>query len=86
MPAPGVVNSLQLLSVPKGSLPATSWAFAGQDREESAKRVSSNLKVNTVLVVAGMGQEHRLGRWMKLKGEGIVNGTSVVALHPRTFT
>lgn len=79
LPAPGVVNCLQILSVPKDSFPSTSWAYEG---DASSRRTSS--KVSTVLLVAGMGQEHRLGRWMKLKGDGVVNGTIVVALHPRT--
>lgn len=80
--AAGVVNSLQIISVPKDSLPQTSWVFP--DGDVVAKRTPS--KVSTLLLVAGMGQEHRLGRWMKLKGDGVVNGTIVVALHPRTLT
>lgn len=82
--AAGVVNSLQLISVPKDSLPQTSWAFSKLDGDVAAKRSPS--KVSTLLLVAGMGQEHRLGRWMKLKGDGVINGTIVVALHPRTLT
>ncbi|KNZ72506.1 hypothetical protein J132_02933 [Termitomyces sp. J132] len=61
IPAPGVVNSLQLLSPPpeKGG-------------------------TQPILLIAGMGQEHRFGRWLNLK-EGVVNGTIVVAFSPRTL-
>jgi len=82
IPAPGFVNSLQLISTPKDAFPPTSWASL---REGGKSSLTSISKVNTVLVVAGMGQEHRLGRWMKLKGDGVVNGAVVVALHPRTL-
>jgi len=33
-----------------------------------------------VLVVAGVGQEPRLGRWLKLKGEGVVNSAVVLSI------
>lgn len=82
--AAGVVNSLQIISVPKDSLPQTSWVFPKRDENDIASKRTPS-KVNTLLLVAGMGQEHRLGRWMKLKGDDTVNGTMVVALHPRTL-
>jgi ribosomal RNA-processing protein 9 len=87
VPAPGFVNSLQLISTPKDVFPSASWASLNKDSESSLiQRISTSAsKVNTVLLVAGMGQEHRLGRWMKLNGDGVVNGTIVVALHPRTL-
>lgn len=85
IPAPGFINSLQLISTPMDAFKSTSWA-AGQSGESVATRTSpSASKSSTVLLVAGMGQEHRFGRWMKLKGDGVVNGTIVVALHPRTL-
>lgn len=82
LPAAGVVNSLQLISVPKDAFPGTSWVFAKHDSEARAKRAAP---AAALLLVAGVGQEHRLGRWMRLKGDGVVNGTLVVALHPRTL-
>jgi len=87
IPAPGFVNSLQLISTPKDVFPSASWASLNKDSESSfTQRTSTSAsKVTTVLLVAGMGQEHRLGRWMKLNGDGVVNGTIVVALHPRTL-
>jgi ribosomal RNA-processing protein 9 len=86
IPAPGFVNSLQLISAPAGAFTSASWAVS-QGRESSAAKETSSLasKSSTVLLVAAMGQEHRFGRWMKLKGDGVVNGAMVVALHPRTL-
>ncbi|KAI0038624.1 WD40 repeat-like protein [Auriscalpium vulgare] len=75
--APGVINSLQFISPPKGSLDDLTWA---QD-ERSVKTPTS--KVTSVLLVAGVGQEMRLGRWVTVKGDGTRNGALVVALHPR---
>ncbi|KAF7978547.1 hypothetical protein HWV62_45456 [Athelia sp. TMB] len=77
VPALGVANSLQLLPIPGDALTTASWTAVSDKPKRGAK-------VTSVLLVAGMGQEHRLGRWMKVKEEGAVNGTVVVALHPRT--
>jgi len=86
IPAPGFINSLQLLSTPKDAFPPDSWAFPKQGAEpQIPKQTSSSSTVSTILLVAGMGQEHRFGRWMKVKGDGVVNGTIIVALHPRTL-
>lgn len=86
IPAAGFVNSLQLISTPKHAFPPTSWALNHDGETMLTKQTqASSTKVNTILLVAGVGQEHRLGRWMKLSGDGVVNGTVVVALHPRTL-
>ncbi|KAJ6605078.1 WD40-repeat-containing domain protein [Mycena sp. CBHHK59/15] len=77
VPAPGVVNSLQFLSPPKEFFAEAEWA---QPRESTAKRKIGG----GALLVAGLGQEHRLGRWLSLK-EGVVNGAIVVAFSPRTL-
>ena len=77
VPAPGVANSLQLLPIPSDALATASWTAVSDKPKRGAK-------VTSVLLVAGMGQEHRLGRWMKIQEGGAVNGTVVVALHPRT--
>ncbi|KAG9313760.1 hypothetical protein JVU11DRAFT_6119 [Chiua virens] len=83
--SPGVVNSLQLLPAPKGFLPSTSWAGT-PDHDPSAKigntNPASNGKpttvkitgVETILLVAGLGQEHRLGRWLIVKGVTTIPG------------
>ncbi|KAK7061829.1 WD-repeats-region domain-containing protein [Favolaschia claudopus] len=73
--ASGVVNSLQLISPPKEFFSAAEWITAP---ESTAKR-----KAAGVVVVAGIGQEHRLGRWLSIK-ENVVNGSLVVALPLKT--
>ena len=51
----------------------------------ATKNKPSVSKVPPVLVVVGVGQEHRLGRWLTLKGNGTVNCAFVVAFFPRTL-
>ena len=65
--APGVVNSIQLLSVPKGV--TYSWGETNKD---------------SVLLVAGVGQETRMGRWIVVKGSSSFNGSLSFILPPRT--
>lgn len=78
IPAPGVVNSLQLL---KGFSKTTAWSTSSSQAEPTSKK---ELEAQPFLLVAGLGQEHRLGRWLKIKG-GAVNQTLVVAFSPRTL-
>ena len=73
---PGVVNSLQFVTPPKDWWEGVSWA---QRRTPGAARGAVAL-----LLVAGLGQETRLGRWITVKEGGARNGTAVLALHPRT--
>ena len=87
IPVPGVINSLQVVSPPKGSLTDASWVWrrAGED----APRIDSGpsmKKSGPVLLVAGVGQEPRLGRWVTVKGDGARNCALVMALHSRTLT
>ncbi|KAI9458507.1 WD40 repeat-like protein [Boletus coccyginus] len=94
VPTPGVVNSLQLLPAPKSFLDGASWAST-PDPDSVVKPgagipapngKSSTVKITGIealLLVAGLGQEHRLGRWLTVKGEGAVNSTVVVAFRPR---
>jgi ribosomal RNA-processing protein 9 len=65
--APGVINSIQLLSVPKGV--TYSWG---------------ETKKGSVLLVAGVGQETRMGRWIVIKGSGSFNGSLSFIFSPRT--
>ncbi|KAF9242301.1 WD40 repeat-like protein [Melanogaster broomeanus] len=98
--APGVVNSLQLLPVPRGALDGASWvspssSASNTDSISKAGTISNGKTsttvdiaikitgIQTLLLVAGLGQEHRLGRWLSVKGEGVVNSTVVMAFHPR---
>ncbi|TFY80355.1 hypothetical protein EWM64_g3654 [Hericium alpestre] len=78
VPAPGVVNSLRFVSPPKGALENATWA----------QPASSGVvpKKSPVLLVAGVGQETRLGRWITVKEGGARNGALVFALHPRTLS
>ncbi|KAJ7209621.1 WD40-repeat-containing domain protein [Mycena pura] len=72
--APGVVNSLQFLSPSSEFYLTAKWA---RPPESTGK-----WKLGAaVLLIAGLGKEHRLGRWLNLK-EG-TNGALVVAF-PRT--
>lgn len=77
IPACGVVNSLQLLTIPKGALDDASWT--GREQRPPTKS-----PVRPALLVVGLGQEHRLGRWLSLKGEGFTNATTVHIVYPRT--
>lgn len=85
IPAPGYVNSLQLLSPPDKALDGVSWAEGNIVAEADLINGHPGAKGNpTVLMVAGISQEPRLGRWRRVKGEGVVNGALVIALHTRT--
>ncbi|TFK53250.1 WD40 repeat-like protein [Heliocybe sulcata] len=79
----GIVNSLQCI-MPSGGTEGLEWA---KQFEPDGSDVGS------VLLVAGVGQEMKFGRWMRLRnqgkdgeGEGAVNCAMVWALHPRTRT
>jgi len=84
-PVPGVINSLQFLSPRKGAMDDASWAHS-VPQADASRFVSeaSSKKPGLVLLVAGTGQEMRLGRWVTVKGDGARNGALVMALHPRT--
>jgi ribosomal RNA-processing protein 9 len=89
VPAPGVINSLQLLSPPNEFFQNAPWITARED-EARAKANGDSIKprqvgIRPVLLVVGIGQEHRLGRWLTVK-KGVVNGAIVFALSPRTLT
>ncbi|KZS87993.1 WD40 repeat-like protein [Sistotremastrum niveocremeum HHB9708] len=73
--AMGFVNSLQLISVPGSYIDEAAWA-----RPPSPP--SSPPSTSVVLLSAALGQEPRLGRWMRMSGEeGARNVALVVALH-----
>lgn len=81
------MNSLQLLAVPHGKLKTDDWKKVtaesdGMDVEEngSAEKQSKRARIPAdVLLVAAMGREPRLGRWIKVK-DGAKNGTLLVHL------
>ncbi|QRV84696.1 WD repeat-containing protein [Ceratobasidium sp. AG-Ba] len=74
--APGFVNSLQLVVGPRDTASSHSWGLPETDPET---RINGESKLppgrgrDEVLLVAGVGQEPRLGRWMKLHGSGEKN-------------
>ena len=69
--APGVVNSLQLLTMPKGFSKTIEWGGSTPSQAAANKEL---------LLVAGLGQEHKLGRWLTVKEGGAVNQALVVLL------
>ncbi|KAF8809411.1 WD40 repeat-like protein [Phlegmacium glaucopus] len=84
IPAPGVVNSLQLLILPKGFSKTIAWGSSSSHPALEPTKKEPNAR--PFLLVAGLGQEHRLGRWLKIKDGGAVNEAMVVAFSPRTLT
>ncbi|CCM05380.1 uncharacterized protein FIBRA_07596 [Fibroporia radiculosa] len=77
--ARGVINSLQFVT------PSMEW-FDTAEWARPSDRVpgKQQSKALSVLMIAGIGQETRFGRWVQQKGEGVLNGALVVALHCRT--
>lgn len=94
LPALGVVNSLQFVNPPNEFFSSASWAMSPVNSKSEAesqrlaqpngKQKPAQLGAAAVLLVAGVGQEMRAGRWIHQKGEGYMNGAVVFALHPRT--
>ncbi|RDB28119.1 putative WD repeat-containing protein C2E1P5.05 [Hypsizygus marmoreus] len=79
VPAPGVVNSLQLISPPQEFFETSSWITTHENttnghppQADSVPQKSGKGGVRPILLVAGMGQEHRLGRWLNIK-DGVTN-------------
>ncbi|KAF8635575.1 hypothetical protein AX15_000225 [Amanita polypyramis BW_CC] len=85
VPAPGVVNSLQLLAAPKGFVSAMRWApTTTENGGVDGVKSSEGKGTLSALLIAGMGQEHRLGRWIKIGKEGKgMNGAIITVLQPR---
>jgi len=84
VPAPGVINSLQLLTVAKGFIKEATWAGEMVRSGDALIRQPKALAVAPFLLVAGIGQEPKLGRWIKVKEGGAKNGTLVFLFSPRT--
>jgi len=92
--APGFVNSLQLIRPPPGSLEGMTWlrdpeavpsvpaadAPLGHINGDDQIRRKIFSRRQDILLVAGIGQEPRLGRWLQLKGNDVRNGAVVFAL------
>lgn len=81
--APGVVNSLQLLTMPKGFLKTIAWGSSlSQAAEPTSQATKKELAAQPFLLVAGLGQEHKLGRWLTVKEGGAVNQAVVIVFSP----
>lgn len=95
IPAPGVVNSLQLFLPPSSFSTAAQWmtqetpitnGVDSMDTDDVPAPSKRKSQAKTVVLVAGMGQEHKCGRWLKVNEGGAVNGTMVVGFTPRTLS
>lgn len=83
IPALGVVNSLQFLSFSGNLSSGYSWMRQSTgSSSNSAAALTAGSK--SLLLVAGVGQEMRLGRWVQKKGEGVLNGALVLGFSART--
>ena len=82
IPAPGIVNSLQVFTPPKDFFSRATWADSINDELTNSAH-DPNFVRQPVIIVAGLGQEHRFGRWITIK-EGVSNGAMVFAVAPRT--
>lgn len=88
IPAPGFVNSLQLLTPSVSLVDFSRWRASDNlpkrtttfDEQPQPKALVEKKDTKTTLVlIASVAQEPRLGRWMKLK-EGVRNGVVVAHL------
>ncbi|KAG7093625.1 hypothetical protein E1B28_007289 [Marasmius oreades] len=80
----GIVNSLHFVTPPKETAESLLWvasSFGSSQTDDRAQRSDTALK--PALLVAGIGQEHRLGRWMNTKDQGGKNESVVFALLPK---
>lgn len=102
VPAPGVINSLQMISPPIGALdearwvsqpPAPSAELKGQDSDSDDSlpdphpsvalgKLAKHSSRRHCVITAAIAQEPRLGRWLRIAGEGTGsrNGVLVVAV------
>nr|AOR51842.1 Rrp9 [Phaffia rhodozyma] len=100
IPAKGFVNSLQLITPSSSILDFTNWrsqnksasssvsSLSPSEEDETTKTTATVSKgaqpESSILLVACVGQEPRLGRWMKLKREdGVRNGVVIAHLELR---
>ncbi|KIY49676.1 WD40 repeat-like protein [Fistulina hepatica ATCC 64428] len=74
LPVAGVINSLQFIMPPRSFFESCTWTQRTSFSKQGAQ---------PILLVVGIGQEHRLGRWVQAK-EGVHNGAVVFAIYPRT--
>ncbi|KZT01604.1 WD40 repeat-like protein [Laetiporus sulphureus 93-53] len=81
----GVVNSLQFITPPKEFFEHAEWSRPQASTDAAAVNGKKRDASAPVVLVAGVGKEMRFGRWVQKKGDGVINGALLVALHPRTL-
>ncbi|KAG8778172.1 pre-rRNA processing protein [Ceratobasidium sp. 428] len=74
IPAPGFINSLQLITPPRDSALTRTWETTPTQNSDATGRARDEL-----VLIAGLAQEPRLGRWMRVHGTGEKNAALVVA-------
>lgn len=80
---PGIINSLQLVSAPHTHNPLLNATWLRPPREiNEAPRISGGEPEGefVALLIAGVGQEPRLGRWLTVNTGGAKNCALVVPL------
>ncbi|KAI0080469.1 WD40 repeat-like protein [Panus rudis PR-1116 ss-1] len=78
----GVVNTIQFLSLSRDQIKEYPWANSSDVPQTNGH---APVTAKPLLLVAGVGKETKFGRWVEKRGEGVLNGSLVVALHPRTL-
>jgi ribosomal RNA-processing protein 9 len=75
----GIVNSLQVVQVPKNVVSKAVWYADGTNGVPHGVNGTAGKESKVVLVVAAIGQEPRTGRWLSVR-EGAKNCGLVVPL------
>lgn len=78
VPIPGFISSLQLSNIPKTFIDEASWLQASNVDSPRGKSASP------FMLVAAVGQEPRLGRWITMKDNGARNAAFAWVFQPRT--
>lgn len=88
--AHGVVNSLRVTQMPKDWALDQLWSKQTITNDNGNGNENENLledrhtitarKDGGILITAALGQEPRIGRWIKLKGDGAVNCGMIFAI------
>ncbi|CAE6461084.1 unnamed protein product [Rhizoctonia solani] len=84
--APGFINSLQLVLPPRDTALTHTWGVTSDPTPttngdtEIVPKLPPGRTRDEVLLVAAVAQEPRLGRWLRLHGNGEKNSALVVAL------
>ena len=91
---PGLINSLQLVETPKNWTFDDDWPSPPNGTSELETGIAPHKSINGgvsksengVLLVAAVGREPRLGRWIRLSGNGVTNLGLVISLRTRKPT